>query len=90
MKPGLIGEVLLSADEAVRGEQPAELEKAESKLFSTLQARAAIAGIVLHRIDGDFGRLEYIATKWALTKAFDNLVEVGLWLDRVTSQEAPR
>lgn len=87
MIPNLIGEVVLSADEAVRGEQPAELEKAEHKLFATLQARAALVGITLHQIEGDFG-IEYVASKWNLTKAFASLLEVGVWLDRVTGESA--
>lgn len=56
----------------------------EQKLFSTVQATAALAGIVLHRIDGDFGRPCYIATRWALTKHFETLAEVEAWLARVT------
>ena len=54
------------------------------KQFRTQQARAACAGILLHQLDGDFGTPVYIATRWALTRRFENLSEVGAWLDRVT------
>lgn len=53
------------------------------KTYATLQARAALEGITLHRIDGDFGRPVYIATRWAMTKQFDGLGEVEIWLDEV-------
>lgn len=53
------------------------------KTFATLQARAALAGIVLHRIEGDFGRPVYIATRWAMTKQFEGLGDVEIWLDDV-------
>ena len=46
-------------------------------------AQAALEGITLHRIDGDFGRPVYIATRWAMTKQFDGLGEVEIWLDEV-------
>lgn len=53
------------------------------KEFRTQQARAACAGVLLHQLEGDFGTPIYIATRWALTKQFDHLSEVGVWLDRV-------
>lgn len=59
---------------------------ADPKRFATLQAHAALAGVVLHQLDGDFGRPVYIATRWALTRQFDSLGEVALWLERVTGK----
>ena len=53
------------------------------KEFRTQQARAACVGVLLHQLEGDFGTPIYIATRWALTKQFDHLSEVGVWLDRV-------
>lgn len=58
------------------------------KRFATLQARAALAGITLHQLEGDFGATIYIATRWSLTKQMDDLDEVGAWLDRVTGVSA--
>lgn len=52
------------------------------KRFATAQATAALRGITLRRIEGDFGQ-QYIATFHALTKAFDDLAEVESWLERV-------
>lgn len=60
-----------------------EMSPKALKTFSTLQARAALQGITLHRIEGDFGRPVYIATRWAMTKQLDGLGEVEIWLDEV-------
>lgn len=57
--------------------------EALAKRPATAQARAALAGIALHILTGDDGRPEYVATKWALTKAFTDIADVELWLDRV-------
>lgn len=58
------------------------------KRFATVAARAALAGIVLHRFEGDYGRPIYIATRWALTRQFDDLDAVEQWLDMVTGKAA--
>lgn len=55
----------------------------DAKAFATLQARAALAGVVLHRTTRDDGRPAYIVTRWALTRELGSLDEVGQWLDRV-------
>ena len=46
----------------------------DAKRFATAQALAALHGVTLHRLDGDFGRPLFVATKWALTKQLDTLV----------------
>lgn len=53
------------------------------KRFATLQARAALAGITFHRLEGDFGHLVYVATRGAMTCHFDDLDDVADWLDGV-------
>lgn len=53
------------------------------KLAATLKARAALRGIVLIESADDRGRPEYIATWNAMTKAFDSLDALSVWLDRV-------
>lgn len=66
---------------------PGEAEKnpAEEarKRFATLQARAAMAGVALSRLDDDRGRPVFIASKWALTKQLDSLDEVSAFLTRI-------
>lgn len=54
------------------------------KRFTTLQARAALSGVTLYRLDGNVGTPVYIAMRWGLTKQLDDLNEVETWLDRVT------
>ena len=56
----------------------------DSKRFATVQASAAMRGVTIHCIDGDFGRPVYIASRWAMTKQLDTLEEVEAWLLRVT------
>lgn len=57
----------------------------ELKGFATLQARAAINLVELHRLEGDNGRPVYIATKWAETKRFESLQAVADWLEGLTT-----
>jgi len=59
----------------------------DAKRFSTLQARAALAGIALQRIDGDNCQLEYIATIGAVTTRLATLDEAEAWIDRATYVE---
>lgn len=61
---------------------------AAQKTFATLQARAALAGVTLYDIDGDFGTPVYVCSRWALTKSFDDLAAVEAWLDRVDGTNA--
>lgn len=53
------------------------------KVFSTLQAKAALAGFQLMRSTDDRGREVFIASQWALTAQFETMAEVGAWLQRV-------
>lgn len=53
------------------------------KAFATLRAEAALAGVTLHLCEGDDGKPEYVATRWALTRSFRSLDEVSEWLERV-------
>lgn len=64
------------------------MSAADPKFFSTLQARAALAGVTLHQLEGDFGAPIYVATRWAMTKQMESLSEVDQWLDRVTGKVA--
>lgn len=60
----------------------------DAKTFATLQARCALAGVVLVRTEGDDGAPEFVVSRWALTRAFRSLVEVEQWLQRVTGRAA--
>lgn len=59
-----------------------------AKRLSTLIARAALVGVIVHRIESDFGGEELIASRWALTKSFSNMDALEAWLDRVTGKPA--
>jgi hypothetical protein len=52
----------------------------KQKQFATLQAKAAIALVELHRIESDTGRPSYVATQWAVTLHFQSLDDVAEWL----------
>lgn len=56
----------------------------DAKRLATLVARAAMAGVTVHRIESDFGGEEFIATKWALTKSFSSMDALQAWMDRVS------
>lgn len=60
---------------------------ADQKRFSTLQALAAIALIQLVKVEGDNGRPQFYAHKWAMTKHFDDLSDVAGWLEQVTGKK---
>lgn len=60
----------------------------EAKRLATAKARAALIGATLVDIEGDDGRPEYICTKWALTKSFDNLDDVERLLARMEGKAA--
>lgn len=54
-----------------------------SRPIDTLRARCALLGIVLTVTDDDHGRPLYVATRWAMTKAFSSLDDVAGWLDSI-------
>lgn len=56
---------------------------AERKAFFTLQARAALRGIVVVASRDDRGVPEWIASLHAMCRAFGTLDELSAWLDRV-------
>lgn len=60
----------------------------DQKRLATLSARAALAGVVLYIIEGDFGKTVYIVSRWNLTRQLDSLDAVQAWLDQVTGARA--
>ena len=60
----------------------------DQKRLATLTARAALAGIAMHHIEGDFVPDIFLVTKWALTREFTDLDAVERWLDMVTGRKA--
>lgn len=58
----------------------------QAKRLATAIARGALHGIIIHRIESDFGGEEFVASKWALCKAFSSLDALEAWLDRVTGK----
>ena len=58
------------------------------KEFTTLQARAALRGFRLDRIEADAGGEAFIVTRWALTRELRTLEEVTAFLDQVGGSHA--
>lgn len=58
------------------------------KRFATLQARCALAGISLHKLENDQGATVYIVSRWALTRELPDLEAVESWLDKVQGVQA--
>lgn len=74
--------------EAVAARSDPRQGQGPAKLFATLQARAALAGVTLAAIDDDTGRPAYVVTRWALTRQLDNLDAVERWIDQLTGATA--
>lgn len=53
------------------------------KRIATCQARAALVGATVVEIPCDNGRPELILSRWALTRAFNDLAELECTLDRM-------
>ena len=56
--------------------------------MATAQARATLAGFHASLTDTDDGRPQLVCSRWAMTRAFDNLPELETWLQRVTGKAA--
>ncbi len=61
---------------------------ADLKRFANAQALLALAGVVLHRLEGDNGRPIYIATEGPYTKQMDDLDQVDRFVTLRTGKEA--
>lgn len=68
--------------------QPDHRPASNEKRLATLKARACLAGVRLYEIEGDNGRPLYVATRWALTRSFEDLDAVSRWLDTVGAPAA--
>jgi hypothetical protein len=84
--PGEVG----TEGRAIREEDAAIVADAvrPDKAFATAQARAALLGVVLTRIEDDRGRQVFIVTRWALTRELHDLAAVDAWLDRLEDRAA--
>ncbi|MDO8262192.1 MAG: hypothetical protein Q7T21_03095 [Gallionella sp.] len=56
----------------------------DQKRLATLRARAAMAGVVLHAIEGDCGEMIYIFSRWSMTRQLESIESAERWLDGVT------
>lgn len=68
---------------AIEGRQHSDLRpcaQSLSKASATAQARAALLGITVYQVEGDFGP-ELVATRWALCKRFASVALLEAWLD---------
>lgn len=70
-------------DTAILPDAEALVHALARKRVATAKARAALLGIVVHELRADDGGPEWIATRWALTRAFRSVDELAAWLDRV-------
>ena len=59
-----------------------------AKRLSTLTARSALVGVIVHRIEGDFVPEVFIATKCALTREFTDMDALDAWLTRAIGKPA--
>ncbi len=57
------------------------------KRLETLRACGALLGIFLAVTEDYHGQPLYVATRWAMTKAFSKLDEVGQWLDQIGERD---
>ena len=60
----------------------------DDKAKSTLVARAALVGAVLHITEDDRGRPLFVVSKWALTRSMGTVDEVEAWLRRAGGPDA--
>jgi hypothetical protein len=58
-------------------------EASHEKRLATAKARAALLGATLVAIDSDNGKPQFVLTKWALTKCFDDISDVEQTLSRM-------
>jgi len=56
---------------------------ADAKRIANVTARAALAGATMTESCDDAGRPEWILSRWAYTRAFNDLAELELVLDRM-------
>lgn len=54
------------------------------KAFATLQAKAALQGVTLVRVVGEQGRDVFIASKWAMSRQFENIEQIDQLLERMS------
>lgn len=83
--PKIIEALKPYADAAKAGDDVIDRAKGTTteKVFATLRARAAMAGVELYAAQDTDGKPVYVGTKWAESTSFTNLAEVAAWLDRI-------
>jgi len=59
---------------------------ADLKQWRTAQDECILAGLQAVLTEGDDGRPMIVVSKWALTRAFDDVAELQAWLARVTGR----
>jgi hypothetical protein len=59
-------------------------DASRAKRLSTLQAQAALAGVVLTASENNDGKTAFIVSRWALSKELASFDAVERWLDKVT------
>jgi hypothetical protein len=78
-----------SASSQQYAEQRPSLHAAQlRKAWSTMQARATLAGFRADLIEGDDGRPMLIVSRWAVCRSFTSLTEAGAWCDQVAGEAA--
>ena len=72
---------LTSAATTAPPETEADRKALDLKRWATLQARAALVSVTASLLEMDDGRVQVVASRWALTRAFISLDEFQRWLD---------
>ena len=57
------------------------------KRLATLQARAALAGVVVNAMENDHGSKVFIVSKWAMTRELPDIDSLESWLQRVGGEK---
>jgi hypothetical protein len=55
----------------------------QNKRISTAVARGACAGFAVHTVAGQLGQVEFLVTRWNLSRAFTDIAAVERFLDQV-------
>ena len=91
LSPNSADAVALRAMALAQGQADA-VHAAARKRYESLRAQCALLrhmpGTMLHQLEDDVGRPQFIVTWQALTRAFSDLDEVEAWLHKVAGPQA--
>lgn len=59
----------------------------DRKRLNTLAARAALLGVTLQHLEGDFVPNLFVVSRWSLTREFTDMDAVEKWIDVVGGKQ---